>query len=84
MNPTLDTLLHRNSLRPNQMQEPAPSDAELQTILRAATRVSDHGNLNPWRLDVYRKPARCSPPTKKPSPRSKPSGKKSPRCKKRP
>ena len=57
MNPTLDTLLHRNSLRPNQMQEPAPSDAELQTILRAATRVSDHGNLNPWRLDVYRKPA---------------------------
>ena len=40
MNPTLDTLLHRNSLRPNQMQEPAPSDAELQTILRAATRVS--------------------------------------------
>ena len=57
MNPTLDTLLHRNSLRPNQMQEPTPSDAELQTILRAATRVSDHGNLNPWRLDVYRKPA---------------------------
>lgn len=57
MNPTLDTLLHRNSLRPNQMQEPAPSDAELQTILRAATRVSDHGNLNPWRIDVFRKAA---------------------------
>ena len=57
MNPTLDTLLHRNSLRPNQMQEPAPTDAELEQILRAATRVSDHGNLNPWRIDVFRKPA---------------------------
>ena len=57
MNPTLDTLLRRNSLRPNQMQEPAPSDAELQTILRAASRVSDHGNLNPWRIDVFRKAA---------------------------
>jgi len=57
MNPTLDTLLHRNSLRPNQMQAPAPTDDDLQTILRAATRVSDHGNLNPWRIDVFRKPA---------------------------
>ena len=57
MNPTLDTLLRRNSLRPNQMQEPAPTDAELEQILRAATRVSDHGNLNPWRIDVFRKPA---------------------------
>jgi len=57
MNPTLDTLLRRNSLRPNQMQEPAPSDADLNLILRAATRVSDHGNLNPWRIDVFRKPA---------------------------
>jgi nitroreductase family protein len=57
MNPTLDTLLRRSSLRPNQMQAPAPSDAELEQILCAATRVSDHGNLNPWRIDVFRKPA---------------------------
>ena len=57
MNPTLDTLLRRSSLRPNQMQAPAPSDAELEQILRAATRVSDHGNLNPWRLDIFKKPA---------------------------
>ena len=57
MNPTLDTLLRRSSLRPNQMQAPAPSDAELEQILCATTRVSDHGNLNPWRIDVFRKPA---------------------------
>ena len=57
MNPTLDLLLHRNSPRPAQLADPAPGDDELTLILRAATRVSDHGNLNPWRLDVYRKPA---------------------------
>ena len=57
MNPTLDLLLRRNSPRPAQLADPAPSDDELTLILRAATRVSDHGNLTPWRLDVFKKPA---------------------------
>ena len=57
MNPTLDLLLRRNSPRPAQLADPAPSNDELTLILRAATRVSDHGNLTPWRLDVFKKPA---------------------------
>jgi nitroreductase len=34
--------------------EPAPTDAELATLLRLATRVPDHGKLSPWRFVVLR------------------------------
>jgi nitroreductase len=36
------------------MKPPAPSDAELQQILGAAQRASDHGRLRPWRFMVVR------------------------------
>lgn len=36
---------------------PVPSRAELEPILTAATRVPDHGKLEPWRLVVVQQPA---------------------------
>jgi nitroreductase len=33
---------------------PAPSDAELETILTIGARVPDHGKLAPWRFILYR------------------------------
>ncbi|MDO4643320.1 MAG: nitroreductase [Cardiobacteriaceae bacterium] len=57
MNATLETLLHRTSVKPQFLTDPAPEATELTQILQVATRVSDHGNLHPWRLDVFRKAA---------------------------
>ncbi len=39
--------------------EPAPSDVELQTIVRAALRAPDHGMLRPWRFITIAGPARA-------------------------
>ncbi len=51
---TLDLLLKRRSVMAQNLREPGPNDAELELILRAATRVSDHGKLTPWRLHIFR------------------------------
>ncbi|MBK9122434.1 MAG: nitroreductase [Chloroflexi bacterium] len=50
----LDYLLTRRSLPTAKMTGPGPDDAELELILRAATRVPDHGKLAPWRIHVVR------------------------------
>ncbi|NOG49381.1 MAG: hypothetical protein HND48_07995 [Chloroflexi bacterium] len=50
----LDYLLTRRSLSSTKMTGPGPNDAELEAILRAATRVPDHGKLAPWRIQVVR------------------------------
>lgn len=52
--PTLDHLLTRRSAPIPELKEPAPSDAEIKTILTAAARVPDHGRLAPWRFIIYR------------------------------
>lgn len=52
--PIVDFLLTRNSAPIPELREPAPSDAEIETMLRAATRVPDHGRLEPWRFILYR------------------------------
>jgi nitroreductase len=36
------------------LQEPAPSEADLQSILQAALRAPDHGRLRPWRFIAIR------------------------------
>lgn len=36
------------------MGTPAPSDAEIKTMIEAAIRVPDHGQLTPWRFILYR------------------------------
>jgi nitroreductase len=36
------------------LQEPAPSEAHLESILQAALRAPDHGRLRPWRFIAIR------------------------------
>ena len=52
---TIDLLLTRRSVVAANMAEPGPDAAQLEIILRAATRVPDHGKLAPWRIQVLRK-----------------------------
>ena len=56
--PIIDFLLARNSAPIPDLKEPGPSDADIQTMLRIATRVPDHGRLAPWRFILYRGDAR--------------------------
>lgn len=56
--PVLDFLLQRSSTPISAIGEPGPSDDDIRTMLRAATRVPDHGRLTPWRFILYRGAAR--------------------------
>jgi nitroreductase len=47
-------LLTRRSTSVRDMRSPAPDDAQLESMLRAALRVPDHGKLCPWRIVVLR------------------------------
>jgi nitroreductase len=49
---TLAFLSRRRSASAATLSEPAPSEAELRTLLTLATRVPDHGKLAPWRFVV--------------------------------
>jgi len=51
---TLAFLARRRSASALALREPAPSDAELATLLRLAARVPDHGKLAPWRFVVLK------------------------------
>ncbi len=54
----LDLLLTRRSGKARDMIAPGPDADQLQTILRAASRVPDHGKLAPWRFVVIADTAR--------------------------
>ncbi|MER9679550.1 nitroreductase [Mesorhizobium sp. M0184] len=56
--PIIDLLLTRNSAPIADLKEPAPGDAEIATMIAAASRVPDHGRLEPWRFILYRGEAR--------------------------
>ena len=56
--PILEYLLSRNSAPIPDLKEPGPSDDEIATMMRAASRVPDHGRLEPWRFILYRGDAR--------------------------
>ena len=56
--PIIDFLLTRNSAPIPDLKEPAPNDAEIATMITAASRVPDHGRLEPWRFILYRGEAR--------------------------
>lgn len=47
-------LLTRRSTSVKDLAAPAPDGQALETILRAATRVPDHGKLCPWRIVIIR------------------------------
>ena len=50
----LSLLKERSSTLPRFMEEPGPSDADLAEMFEAATRVPDHGMVQPWRFVVLR------------------------------
>lgn len=50
----IDYLAVRRSIPAFQMSEPGPEKAEIEEILRLASRVPDHGKIAPWRFIVYR------------------------------
>ena len=49
----LDLLKTRRSVKPIELVGPAPSAAEIDTLLTIASRVPDHGKLAPWRFIVF-------------------------------
>lgn len=48
--PLLDHLLTRRSVLAAFLEEPGPSEDQIQTLLTAAARVPDHKKLAPWRF----------------------------------
>ena len=48
----IDVMLTRRSI--SKLEEPGPTDEQLDTLLHAATTVPDHGGLRPWRFAVVR------------------------------
>jgi nitroreductase len=51
----IDLMLTRRSVKAFDLIEPGPNAEELELLLRAATRVPDHGKLTPWRIQVLEK-----------------------------
>lgn len=51
-------MLQRKSAPIAELKDPGPSDAEIEIIIRIASRVPDHGRLAPWRFILYRGEAR--------------------------
>ncbi len=56
----LDLLKTRRSIPAQFLAEPAPTDAEIETLLTIASRVPDHGKLAPWRFVIIRGSARAA------------------------
>jgi len=54
----LDLLKTRRSVKPMELGGPAPSAAEIETLLTIAARVPDHGKLAPWRFILFEGEAR--------------------------
>ncbi len=54
----IELLLSRRSGSAKAMIAPGPDESQLTTILRAASRVPDHGKLFPWRFIVIQGDAR--------------------------
>jgi nitroreductase len=56
----LHLLKTRRSVKPMELTGPAPTDAEIDTLLTIASRVPDHGKLAPWRFIVFTGDARLA------------------------
>ena len=54
----LELLTKRRSFKAVELVGPAPSEAEIDTLLTVASRVPDHGTLAPWRFIVFEGEAR--------------------------
>ncbi len=53
MTSATDVLLTRRSVMANDLCEPGPGEQEIETILKAAHRVPDHGKIGPWRFILF-------------------------------
>jgi len=60
MSDALQLLKTRRSVKPMELTGPAPSEAEVTTLLGIASRVPDHGKLTPWRFIVFTGDARLA------------------------
>lgn len=56
----LELLKTRRSVKPIELSGPAPTEAEIATLLTIASRVPDHGKLTPWRFIVFSGDARLA------------------------
>ena len=56
----LELLKTRRSIKPIELAGPAPSAAEIETLLTVASRVPDHGKLVPWRFIIFEGTARLA------------------------
>jgi nitroreductase len=56
----LQLLKTRRSIKPVELEGPAPTASELETLLTIAARVPDHGKLVPWRFIVFEGDARLA------------------------
>jgi nitroreductase len=56
----LQLLKTRRSVKPMELAGPAPSAADIDTLLTLASRVPDHGKLTPWRFIVFDGDARLA------------------------
>ncbi len=50
----IDFMLARKSAPINELSGPGPGEEDIQTMIRIASRVPDHGRLAPWRFILYR------------------------------
>lgn len=58
MSEMLDLMARRRSVPPIALREPGPAPDQLETLLRIASRVPDHGKLVPFRFIVFEGEAR--------------------------
>ena len=56
----LELLKTRRSIKPIELNGPAPTGAEVDTLLTVASRVPDHGKLTPWRFIIFEGDARLA------------------------
>lgn len=59
-NTLTDALLSRRSVVARDLCEPGPNQDELDTILKCAHRVPDHGKIGPWRFIIFQDEARLA------------------------
>ena len=57
-NAVIEFLLKRKSPPISQLKEPGPDRDQLNEMIRVATRVPDHGLLEPWRFILFQGDAR--------------------------
>jgi nitroreductase len=56
----LELLQTRRSVKPIELAGPGPTQAEIATLLKIASRVPDHGKLAPWRFILFEGGARAA------------------------